>query len=113
VSYEGFLSNDIALRLGFSIIPSVFISLPITVSGFIGREEYRFELGAGYNAASTLGNRGFSDPRGVPRIGYRFQPLQGGFNFGITLIPLVQIETDYRFFIRVQPWGGISLGWGY
>jgi hypothetical protein len=53
VSYEGFISNHLALRLGFGIVPSLFTLFPITVSGFIGREEHRFEIGAGYLAATS------------------------------------------------------------
>jgi hypothetical protein len=106
ISYEGALLKYLTLRTGAGLTP-LGIIIPITLNGFIGEREHLCEIGAGITLTPT-------DPRCcgkldlIPavRLGYRYQPLHGGFNFGIAFTPLI---LPYSF----QPWGGISLGWGF
>jgi hypothetical protein len=67
----------------------------------------------------SISGRGWNyDPKGIVRIGYRYQPLSGGFNFGLTFTPLVSVNdfppsVNFLQRLYIQPWGGISLGWGF
>ena len=125
VSYENFLSNSISLRAGFgwngTLSPS--LTIPITISKFISDSEHRVEIGAGiiFFPENILEKpqRVFLPQITFPlsltaRIGYRYQPLHGGFNFGIAFTPSVNLVDDFRTrYVEFFPWGGISLGWGF
>lgn len=131
VNYERFLSDVISLRVGFSWLPVTVFStsqersiLPISVNYFLGQGEHRCELGVGLTVMYSI-RRYRPDPM-IPiipddpsfylqayptaRLGYRFQPMNGGFVFGVTFTPILVLDTPYTTF---QPWGGISLGWGF
>jgi hypothetical protein len=106
ISYEGAIFKYLTLRAGAGYTP-LGIIIPITLNGFIGEGEHLCEIGAGITLTPT-------DPRCcgkldlIPalRLGYRYSPLHGGFNFGVAFTPLI---LPYTF----QPWVGISLGWGF
>jgi hypothetical protein len=105
LSYEGFFSEGTAIRFGAGWSPSTLF-VPLTFSGFIGDGEHRCEIGAGGVYLSDNVGGFLHSNSGLYwalRIGYRYQPLKGGFNFAITFTP-----TEY-----FPLWGGISLGWGF
>ena len=78
----------------------------ISLSGFLGDGEHRFEIGSGVILGS--GDGYYTQPyAGFGfRFGYRYWPLHGGFNFGFTFTPII-LNSAFT------PWGGISLGWGF
>ncbi len=106
ISYEGAVSKYLTLRLGLGFTP-LGVIVPITLNGFIGERDHLCEISAGAVWTRT-------DPRGggdfelgaTFRLGYRYQPLHGGFNFGAAFTPFI-LSNGF------QPWGGISLGWGF
>lgn len=116
LNYERLLNEQYACRIGFSTLPPYYYFLPLTASYFIGQNEHRFEMGGG-GVLALLPKLQPSTPI-IPafflvlRFGYRYQPLNGGFNFAVTFTPLW--DVGYNLWSpRVSPWGGISLGWGF
>jgi hypothetical protein len=98
VSYQYEFVKNFAFKVGLGIIPSM--SLNTLITGFIGNGDYRFEYGAG--VILDVNYRIGVYP--TARLGYRYQPVQGGFNFGIAITPI---------FPDIPLFGGISLGWGF
>lgn len=96
LSYERFFSEGTAIRFGG---PAPFV----TFSGFIGEGEHRFEIGGGFVLVDVGAIRSSLVLYSALRLGYRYQPLKGGFNFAITFTPTELFPL----------WGGISLGWGF
>ena len=110
VNYERtIITQNFSLRIGASYIPQSgnndfgTILLPILMNAFIGESAHRLEVGLG-GTIFLVARRWLSF---TGRIGYRYQPLEGGFNFGIAFTPILGGE------IYVPVWGGISLGWGF
>jgi hypothetical protein len=112
VNYERFLSDPISLRAGLSFwtngsIPFIQdrVICPILINFLTSESGHNFEVGVG---AVLVLITITSYPPGITttlslRLGYRYQPLKGGFVFGIAFTP-----------IPYQPiWGGISLGWAF
>ncbi|MFY7998246.1 MAG: hypothetical protein ACOVSW_06555 [Candidatus Kapaibacteriota bacterium] len=106
INYERTVSQNFSLRAGFSYVPmgqNSFVAFPLLVNGFLGEGAHRFEASLGttivlsYNALPSF----------TGRLGYRYQPLDGGFNFAIAYTPLF----SPGFFVPL--WIGISLGWGF
>lgn len=97
LSYERFFSEGAAIRFGIG--PSSFV----TFSGFIGEGEHRFEIGGGFVLVDNGAIRSSLALYSALRLGYRYHPLKGGFNFAIAFTPILSLA----------PWGGISLGWGF
>lgn len=97
LSYERFLSEGTAIRFGIGLSPFV------TFSGFLGEGEHRFEIGGGFNLVDGGGIRSSPVLYSALRLGYRYQPMKGGFNFALAFTPILSLA----------PWGGISLGWGF
>ncbi len=97
LSYERFFSEGTAIRFGLGLSPFV------TFSGFLGEGEHRFEMGGGFVLVDGGGIRSNPVLYSALRLGYRYHPLKGGFNFAIAFTPILSLA----------PWGGISLGWGF
>ncbi len=113
VSYERFITSYFSARVAFgsTLLPIESIYPSVTVSGFIGQTEHRGEIGFGCTPGQ-IGKRGLDlDLIGLARVGYRFQPLLGGFNFAITFTPWIKFRSNLK--PDVWTWGGISLGWGF
>jgi hypothetical protein len=109
LNYEHFFSPyNISARIGVGSIgvtsdPDAIANASISYFLFSG--EHHCELGLG--AAYLFGDRVVPWLIGL-RLGYRFRPIQGGFNFAITFTPLSNgLDT------QILPWAGISLGWGF
>lgn len=92
--------------------------IPVMVNYLAGNgQNGRFELGAGpllvaaatntTIAGQTLNQSGFGLGGITTTIGYRLQPLDGGFMFKIGLTPLILTSSDKPF----QMWGGLSFGY--
>lgn len=110
VGYEGAIARYLTIRLGASV-NSLGIVIPFTLNGFIGGEEHLCEVGGGVVFVGSYGQDGRTGFDAALRLGYRYQPLHGGFNFAATFTPHIFLaEYDSPHF---QPWGGISLGWGF
>jgi hypothetical protein len=109
LSYEGHLSKNLAARFGAGFTP-LGLYIPFTISGFIGDGKDRCEIGGGviWQSGNNYRNAGFN--AGL-RLGYRYQPLGGGFNFAVTFTPIIFL-VDYSR-PNFQPYGGISLGWSF
>ncbi|MCU0424514.1 MAG: hypothetical protein MUF71_02690 [Candidatus Kapabacteria bacterium] len=114
VNYEWALDSLYSCRIGFMALPLYLYFLPITASYFIGQGEHRFEIGGGGVPATVGTLKGEITPAFflALRIGYRYQPLRGGFNFAATFTPFWDVGSNF-WLPRVSPWGGISLGWGF
>lgn len=116
--YEYKFAENFAFKIGLGLLP---LSLAASINGSIGNGDHRFEYGLGLTFAlypvmgihppligGAISKSLFSASPFHPtaRLGYRYQPVNGGFNFGIAFIPIFYQET-------IQPYGGISLGWGF
>lgn len=118
INYDRLLSNDFGLRFGimaFGVSASdagaMAVGVPVTGSYFIGENNHRLELGAGIlYLSAAVGSGDFSGsgsavaPTGI--IGYRYQPVDGGFFFKAGFTPFVYNN-------QFIPYGGISLGYTF
>ncbi len=109
INYERNLSSNFAIRFGVGVTP-IGLWLPITFSGFLGEGAHRGEIGCGviWQRGGLYDSPGFN--AGL-RIGYRYQPLHGGFNFAATFTPIIFLLDSSS--PDVKPYVGISLGWGF
>jgi len=93
-----------------------FTMIPIVANYLAGARAHKFELGLGVvpvivsGSASDDGIGKVSGSAtgviGTGVIGYRFAPLEGGFNFRVGLTP---VFGSWGFL----PWPGISFGYGF
>lgn len=89
--------------------------VPIMGNYLLGSGNHRFEIGAGpqiFNA-SIEGSGSFSGINesgtfiaGTATLGYRYQPMDGGFQFRIGVTPSF---TAFGFI----PWAGLSFGYAF
>jgi hypothetical protein len=90
--------------------------IPVMVNGLLGGGNHRFELGLGPVFAGASGSgttvegvdfeaSGFGFGGVASTIGYRHQPVDGGFVFRIGLTPF--LLGDFAL------WGGLSLGYAF
>lgn len=120
INYDYHITSRYGLRVGFSSwsIDGLFFTdlhftgFPITINYFIGKDDSNLELGAGFMPVFFTAKDflGFSTPEsktttvvGTGTIGYRYQPLDGGFVFRIGVTPLFTTGA-------AEIWGGISMG---
>ncbi len=109
------LTDYLGARIGIGYLPDGNVSLttiPITVSVFpFGATSSKLEIGAGVVHAS-LGNTKVGSTTGgtylgyVGIIGYRLEPLDGGFLLRLAFAPFI---LNGHF----QPYGGVSLGYAF
>lgn len=94
------------------------VFIPVMINYLAGNgKNGRFELGAGpllvsAGANSKVGGQeinqsGFGIGGLTTTVGYRLQPLDGGFMFKIGITPLILTSATEPF----QMWGGLSLGY--
>lgn len=81
-------------------------AISVGVSGLFGRGNHSFELGAG-GAVLFTHELGESDvvPVVGPHLGYRYQPVGGGWFVRATVHGVVNFRNG-----SVTPWPGLSLG---
>ncbi len=102
--------HNVALRVGVGVwigLGGSGFVFPLSASYLLG-SNHKVEVGAGIvfvsgNSEDELAAGAFS-----ALIGYRYQPIDGGFIFRIGFTPLV--DTDFDF---ILPWGGLSLGYAF
>lgn len=105
LNFDYKFARHVSGRIGASVAKyyGAYVLFPTMINYLVGSGNSRLELGAG------LANW-FSDNSyfmsGTATIGYRYQPLKGGFNFRIGFTPMI-------FHYGVRPWVGISLGHGF
>jgi hypothetical protein len=105
-------------RIGIGFIAgggSSLVSFPVQLNYLLGKSSKYFEIGAGATYASYSGQSLFSFDNttttshtvlGTMTFGYRYQPVDGGFNFRASFNPLFDSSTFY-------PSAGISLGYTF
>ena len=123
INYDRKFTDNISGRLGFMIAggeseeptnDQIGVAiLPVMANYLVGSGSHRLELGAGpvlmVAGASTeefgsISGAGFAGV--TTTFGYRYQPVEGGINFRIGLMPFYSDG-------RPQLWGGLSLGYGF
>jgi hypothetical protein len=107
INYERSIIQNLFLRIGFSYVPlsgeNRFTTIPLILNCNIGEESHRFEVGLGITGFIADSVR----PVFTGRLGYSYQPLEGGFNFKIAYTPF------FSRLIFAPIWSGISIGWGF
>jgi len=121
-NYERIFGDaDISLRVGFGYLhlDGTFLghafneedlSVPAIASYYLGRGSHRIQIGLGgvllYQQAdgSHEGTTTSLNVAGV--LGYRYLPLDGGVNFGISFTPCFRPDLTV-------PWGGVDFGVGF
>jgi len=95
--------NGIGMRAGLGFLPGIFspsvLTIPVQVNYLLGKQSNFLEIGGGftYSSAEYLGS---------VIIGYRHQPIQGGFNFRVNVTPLIEAG-------KVYPFPGMSFGYSF
>jgi hypothetical protein len=120
VNYEHRFAEHVSVRMGFTKysipifpVPETNVNVlgfPVLLSYLAGSGGHYFEMGAGalifnmgLNFFALEGVDQKKSVLGAGVIGYRYQPMKGGFLFRITLTPLTR-------FSRTVILGGLSLG---
>src|SRR5512133_2091150 len=126
INYERFLSDDVSLRLGGSMVSLTasdglssesvsMVAVPITLS-FLGLRsgDHAFELGGGATivsfsakASDSGGTSAFGSASGVAGTaiaGYRYAPRAGGLNFRAAFTPVFGSGG-------FVPWFGLAVGY--
>lgn len=94
---------------------SSFVSVPFQVNYLLGKANRYLEIGLGATYVSYTGTGFFSfdntpttthNVLGTMTFGYRYQPVDGGFNFRASFNPLFDSSTFY-------PFVGISVGYTF
>jgi hypothetical protein len=132
INYERSLGDMFSARIGFGYFPFPSItdtnangttstvnasitSVPVSVSFYpFGATSSKLEIGAGATYIDLVAKKvgkskegGGSGENISGILGYRYQPLDGGFLFRISFTPIFSSPI----FTKFQPWGGVSLGW--
>jgi hypothetical protein len=107
VNYERVLFDQVAVRIGFSALPSSgpewYFTAPVTFT-WVGLGG--FEVGAG---ATVLSDRA---PMVSTLAGYRLHP-RGGAGFQLRMGGMVLMAHDLTHFSTVVPWTYLSVGAGF
>ena len=122
LNYDRKITNNVSARVGLMAFGGestdgdrIGLSLvPLMANYLVGKHNHRLELGGGPVVAYAAGNikehgiGEFSDFGlvGTATFGYRYQPLQGGFNFRLGFTPLFSASS-------VAPSFGVSFGYGF
>ena len=135
INYERVLEQDFGLRIGFSYTSlsasagsasasASFMAIPV-IASYLGLREgnHILELGLGGTAVYVSGSGGSgtafaagsgTTALGTALIGYRRQPVNGGFQFRVGLEALVgkglALSNPNPDSIGVLPWMYMSLG---
>jgi hypothetical protein len=107
--------GGIGIRAGlgyFGVDNTSLLSVPLQVNYLLGEEKQYFEIGLGATYASlrtSSDNFLFGNAPGqfigTATFGYRFQPLNSGFNFRANIDPVFDAHNFYPF------WFGLSFGY--
>jgi hypothetical protein len=131
INYDRLFTHNFSGRVGYMYIsgdatssdpadPKVTFSMsliPVTASYLAGPGNHRLEVGGGpvmaiVSAEVEDGIQGITES-GLETIvgifGYRYQPMDGGFNFRVAFTPHFLLHGDKTFL----PWGGLSLGYTF
>ena len=122
LNYDRKITDNVSARVGLMAFGGESIEgdriglslVPLMANYLVGQGNHRLELGGGPVVAYAAGNikedgiGEFSDfgMIGTATFGYRYQPLQGGFNFRLGFTPLFS-SSD------VAPSFGVSFGYGF
>jgi len=106
-------------RIGLGFIETGGVSVvtvPVQLNYLLGKKDKYFEIGLGATYASfNSGSDFFSDGSkpltastvlGTMTFGYRYQPVDGGFNFRASFTPIF-------YSANFVPYGGISFGYTF
>ncbi|MFQ5652595.1 MAG: hypothetical protein ACE5IY_21895 [bacterium] len=121
INYDRMFSESVGGRIGIMYFGAAEVDgdedvnltvVPVMANYLVGKGTHRLELGLGallVFAARDFDEKGGAvDEQGVAgtaTVGYRFQPLNGGFLFRAGVTPI--------FSDKVSLWGGLSLGYGF
>lgn len=128
VNYERALMDRVTARIGFSYLSLgasstdstgqqtnaklTFITAPVMANYLVGDRNHNLELGAGallvYAGGEVSGSGTGASAEGVgvagtATVGYRYQPVDGGFLFKAGFTPIFN-QNGFA------AWGGLSLG---
>ncbi len=115
INYDRIVMADFGLRIGYCRYTTGGVSvasIPLMLNYLVGEENSHVEIGAGvlhmagsadFGAFSQTGQTKTSFDLVTTAIGYRYQPVNGGFLFRVDLTPVFG-------FRRIIPMGGISVG---
>ncbi|RYE09386.1 MAG: hypothetical protein EOP51_33350 [Sphingobacteriales bacterium] len=107
-------------RVGFGYFPNPFfsiVSVPVQLNYLVGSRSHFLELGAGATYLKVgddnnnkkdndfLSFNAVTGVLGTATVGYRYQPVDGGFNFRISANPVVGDTFQFT--------GGISVGYTF
>jgi hypothetical protein len=96
--------HNISLRAGFGIwvgIESGGVVVPIDASYLFG-SNHKLEIGIGF---AFISGRYDYNAASFALIGYRYQPIDGGF--------LIRVSFTPRFSDEFEPWVGLGLGYAF
>lgn len=112
--------NGFGVRAGLGYLPAAFFSVvavPVQINYLLGSKSHFLELGAGATYLKVGDDNKNDDDNnflsftavtgviGTSTIGYRYQPVNGGFSFRVSANPM--------FGETVQLTGGASIGWTF
>lgn len=129
VNYERLaFSSHVGLRVGASYFTYPvssygksgnlsLLSVPLVVSGYLGGERHKAQLGVGATVLSLGaptdsegtafgGERAGTGVAATGVVGYRYLPDSGGFTFGVAFTPLLRGS-------KFLPWGGVNAGYAF
>ena len=132
LNYDRNLGNIIAVRAGFGYLPlptqttasgakvtASLTSVPVSISWFpfsssTSSPSSKLEIGAGASYEELVAKKIAKSKVGsgiayTGILGYRYQPADGGFLFRIAFTPFLSSPI----FTGFEPWGGITLGYGF
>ena len=122
INYDRLFTENLGGRIGFMYLPSIdvvitsaenLILVPLMLNYFAG-ENSKLELGAGiiYISVDDVGFWGFKSREGgsgvvgTAVLGYRYQPMDGGFVFRMGLTPFFSANGS-------EVSGGVSFGFSF
>lgn len=123
INYDRAFTDSLTGRIGFSYFSlsassgsssakATFMTFPVMANYLVGGGNHNLELGLGaliLYAGAEVGSDGATASgegvgvAGTGTVGYRYQPMDGGFVFRVGFTP---VFTENGFF----GWGGLSLG---
>lgn len=118
LNYERRITENISLRGGFTAY-TFLVGFPVMVNALLGQDGDYFEIGIGvvpyYGfgsdllpfASSSYIKMGNGLMYGTAAMGYRYQPYDGGFLFGIEFTAFFAHHNTF------WPWGGVSIGYAF
>ena len=105
--------HNIAIRVGIGFWAELFgsgnsesgVTIPVNASYLLGGN-HKFELGLGFTVAPGITYSGLSNWMITALIGYRYQPIDGGFLIRVGVVPIFGDEEIFTS-------AGIGLGYAF